>query len=540
MQLEAEVVIAGGGPVGLTLAMWLADAGVSVVVVEQRAPRDVPPPKCNHLAARSMEIFRRLGVAADLRAAGLPDEHDHDIAFRTTMVGEDFGRIPIPGRAGRRRGDGGPDTWWPTPEPPHRVNQIYMEPILFDHAVRRDQVRVVNEAVVTGVSQNEDGVLLEARRPDGEECQVSGSYLVGCDGGRSTVRRCIGIDMVGDPVVQRVQSTLIEAPDLSNQLRSRPAWATVVLNPRRSGTAYAIDGEHRWLVHNYLRPDEADFDAVDRHGALSTILGGDVGYQILSREDWFGRRLIAERFRDRRIFLCGDAAHIWVPYGGYGLNAGVADAENLGWLLAAVCTGWGSEAMLDAYEAERLPITDQVSRHAMDHAEKMIRNREAIPADLEAPGASGQATRARYGRAMEELNVAQYCCAGLNFGYYYDRSPLIEADGVAPAYTMADYTPSTVPGCRTPHRWLADGTSLYDHLGTGYLMVGSPDALGRADVDAVVGVAERRGIPLDRIGVQDWGDEPLLITRADGHTAWRGAVVEQPEVLLDRLSGRGR
>ena len=186
----------------------------------------------------------------------------------------------------------------------------------------------------------------------------------------------------------------------------------------------------------------------------------------MAKEDWFGRRLIAERFRQGRVFLCGDSAHIWVPYAGYGMNAGIADAADLAWLLAAHLNGWAPTAILDAYERERLPITDQVSRFAMDHAERMIRSRGAVPDDIEVDGPAATRRGRSFGQAMVELNVAQYCCAGLNFGYYYDDSPIIAYDGDAhPPYTMGAFTPSTVPGCRLPHVWLADGRSLYDALG---------------------------------------------------------------------------
>ena len=222
---------------------------------------------------------------------------------------------------------------------------------------------------------------------------------------------------------------------------------------------YAIDGRERWLVHNYLKADEPDFDSVDRDWAIRTILGvgADFRYDVISKEDWYGRRLVADKFRDRCAFIAGDAAHIWVPYAGYGMNAGIADATNLSWLLAAHLNGWAPAAILDAYEAERLPITDQVSRFAMSHAEAEIRRRGAVPNEIEEAGPRGERAREEVGRLAYEINVQQYACAGLNFGTFYDRSPIIAYDGAEhPPYTMATYTPSTVPGCRTPHLWIED------------------------------------------------------------------------------------
>ena len=173
---------------------------------------------------------------------------------------------------------------------------------------------------------------------------------------------------------------------------------------------------------------------------------------------------------------------MWVPYAGYGMNAGIADAANLAWLIAAHVKGWGGQGLLDAYEAERLPITEQVSHFAMNHSHRLAKQREAVPAAIEWPGAEGDAARAELGKAAYELNVQQYCCGGLNFGYFYSDSPIIAYDGEPPPpYTMYDFTPSTVPGCRTPHVWLRDGRSLYDALGPDYtLMRFDP----RADVTA--------------------------------------------------------
>src|SRR5205085_1101426 len=278
----------------------------------------------------------------------------------------------------------------------------------------------------------------------------------------------------GDAVIRRVQATFIRAPDLIARQHGERAWMTNAVNPRRVGNVIAIDGRERWMIFNYLKPDEADFDAVDRDWAIRTILGvgADFRYEIISKEDWYGRRLVADRLRAGRVFIAGDAAHIWVPYAGYGMNAGIADAMNLSWLIAAHLNGWAPASILNAYEAERWPITSQVSRFAMSHAESEIRRRGAIPDEIEDAGARGEVARAEVGRLTYQINVQQYACAGLNFGSYYDRSPIIVYDGAKhPAYTMSSYTPSTVPGCRTPHFWCEDGSSLYDAMGSEFTLL---------------------------------------------------------------------
>jgi len=543
-RLNSQVLIVGAGPVGLTLAMDVAQRGIDTLVVETRPRGEAPSVKCNHVSARSMEIFRRLGLVAKVRNAGLPADYPNDVAYRTTFTGAELSRIFIPARNQRYTATGGPDTWWPTPEPPHRINQIYLEPILVEHAEATQGLRILNRCRIDDFVQDDGGVTalgvrLEDERPFSIRCQ----YLIGCDGGRSMVRKKIGARFSGTEEVGRVQSTYFRAPSLLGLSKHPPAWATFSLNPRRCGNVYAIDGRETWLMHNYLTSDETDFDSVDRDWAIREILGVDAHfrYEIISKEDWIGRRLVADRLRDRRVFICGDAAHLWIPMAGYGMNAGIADAMNLSWQMAARIKGWGADRVLDAYEAERQPITEQVSHFAMNHAVALQEQRERVPADIEAPGSQGDKVRAAAGRALYELNVRQYCCGGLNFGYFYDRSPLIEYDDEpAPKYTMDTFTPSTAPGCRTPHLWLDDGRSLYDALGPYYTLLRFDAA---HDVAPMVEAARLRAVPLTVLDVSAMSAGNLyshrfVLVRPDQHVAWRGNILpSDPLQLIDRLRG---
>jgi 2-polyprenyl-6-methoxyphenol hydroxylase-like FAD-dependent oxidoreductase len=541
---DAAVLIVGAGPVGLTLAIDLAWRGIDVTVVETRARAAPPEPKCNHVAARTMEIFRRLGLAGKVREAGLPADYPHDISYRTSFTGQELTRIHIPCRRDRFTATDGPDCNWPTPEPPHRINQIFLEPILFEHAAAQPRIRIVNRTAVEDVVVEDTGARVSLRDLDtGTVTAVNCRYLIGCDGARSIVRKAIGAELSGDAVIQRVQSTYIRAPGLIDRQQSAPAWGTGSINPRRSGMVYAIDGRERWLVHNYMKPGEGDFDEVDRDGCLRTILGvdADFKYEIISKEDWFGRRLIADKFRDRSAFIAGDAAHIWVPYAGYGMNAGIADAMNLSWLLAAHLNGWAPSSILDAYEAERWPITSQVSQFAMSHAEAEIRRRGSVPDEIEAAGAEGERARRDVGRLTYEINVQQYACAGLNFGSYYDRSPIISYDGAAhPVYTMNSYTPSTVPGCRTPHLWCKDGRSLYDAMGPEFTLLRFDPA---TDVAALDAAARLRGMPLKVLDIERpdpviYNGDKLVLSRPDQHVAWRSNRLPADSLaIIDRVRG---
>src|SRR5262249_23967125 len=355
-QIETAVLIVGAGPVGLTLALDLAWRGIHVTVVELRHAGEPPSVKCNQVSARSMEIFRRLGLAATIRAAGLPAEYRCDVSCWVSATGRELSRIMLPSRAGRVRGEAGDDGWWPTPEPPHRINQLFLEPLLFAHAAAQPRIRILNRTQFEEFSQSEDGVIAVARDLNsGERISVHCRYLVGCDGARSAVRKAMGSELAGTPVFERVQSTYFRAPELIRLLPGRPAWMYLAFNPRRCGTMMAIDGNETWLIHNFLYNGEPEFESVDRDWAIRAILGGgpDFEYEVISKEDWIGRRLVADRFQDRHVFICGDAAHLWIPHGGYGMNAGIADAASLSWLLAAVVKGWAVPECLAAYQAER-------------------------------------------------------------------------------------------------------------------------------------------------------------------------------------------
>jgi 2-polyprenyl-6-methoxyphenol hydroxylase-like FAD-dependent oxidoreductase len=545
MNYAGDVAVIGAGPVGMTLALALAQRGHSVVVLEQRARDELPPIKANHVSARSMELFRRLGVASDVRRAGLPPDFPHAVAFRMAFTGTEFGRIHIPCARDRLSDKTGPDGNWLTPEPAHRVNQIYLEPVLRRALAQHPSITALFKTKAEAVSQDEEHASVSARTASGQQVTVTARFVAGCEGASSLLRHTIGAEFHGDAVVQRTRSTYIDAPGLLPRLRSAPAWGNFSFNRRRSGMVYAIDGVRRWLVHDYLARHE-EFQELDTEANLRAILGVESLSSIttLGVEQWTGRRMLADHFRSGRLFLCGDAAHIWVPFGGYGMNAGLADAESLAWSLAARLEGWGGPRVLDAYEAERMPITEQVSKMVMDKAIAIANDRQAVPDHLDEPGAEGEAVRHEFGKRVYERNVEQYCAAGLNFGYYYRDSPITVEDGeTAPSYTMGHYEPSAVPGARFPHLWLEPETrSLYDALGPGFTLLSvSGEYHGQ-----VQRAAADLKIPLQAVllpssvAEEPWFDHDMFLVRQDTHVVWRGTGgTADIHRVLRRVSGWG-
>lgn len=542
---QADITIAGAGPVGMSLAIDAALRGLKVAILEQRAPGAPPSTKCNTVASRTLEVFRRFGVADQVRASGLPDDYPTDFLITTSLGGQEIGRIRMPSRDERSQG-GWPDSTWETPEPVVRASQLYLEPILYARMLELPGITVLNSMRADSFEQDADGVTLTATDVV-KDVQVTlrSRFLVGCDGGRSTIRKQLGVRLTGDDELSRTRSSLIRSKDVLAKFGDqRPAWMTHVLGRQGRGTVIAIDGRELWLVHRATY--DGDFNSIDLDGSLRDVLGmgPDWTYELLNHEDWVGRRMVAERFRDQNVFIAGDAAHLWVPLAGYGMNAGVADAMNLSFVLAAVLKGWADPAILDAHEAERHPITEQVSRFAAGMGQQ---NRDAyeltdeLLKKLEGNSPEDAAFRSAFGAAAEERNRPQFAPAGLNFGYYYDASPLIAYDDEAPpSYSMGQATPSTAPGARMPHFWIDEARtqSIYDLLGPDYTLL----SFGPQELTPLIAAFHDAGAPLKVINAER-PDRPefkhwLLIVRQDQHIVWRGnSPPEQPQALVARLRG---
>jgi 2-polyprenyl-6-methoxyphenol hydroxylase-like FAD-dependent oxidoreductase len=283
--MHTSVLIVGGGPVGSTLALDLASRGIDVIVAERNPSDQMRGVKCNHVAARTMETFRRLGIAQQVRDTGLPTDHANDVAFRTSATGAEFARIKIPCRRDRYTDKDGPDGWWPTPEPPHRINQIYLDPLLAGLAGDQPRVRYVNQLEVEGFAQYGDEIVAEATdHASGARHVIHCDYLVGCDGPSSRIRHLIDARLTGDALIGRTQSTYVRAPGLAERMQATRAWSTQVMNPKRSGNMFAVDGRETWLIHNYLRDDETDFDAIDPDWCIRTIMGVDATFSYDSSQ----------------------------------------------------------------------------------------------------------------------------------------------------------------------------------------------------------------------------------------------------------------
>jgi 2-polyprenyl-6-methoxyphenol hydroxylase-like FAD-dependent oxidoreductase len=513
------VLIAGAGPVGMTLALELARHGVASRMFE-RAFTTTRHPKMDITNGRSMELFRRLGLADKLRAAGVPDTHPLDVAWVTSMAGHELHRFKYaPPAALRAHYQAINDGAQPL-EPAMRVSQIVVEPILQAAVLAEPLIDARWGMAVEGAGQSKADVWIDVRDRETNQVQrVKGAYLAGCDGGNSTVRNAMDIGLEGDAGVANRYMIHFKSDDRAMLQRFGVAWH--YQSP--AGTLIAQNDVDTWTLHARF-PDAVDPDSVDPMDTLRAFLGADINAEILVANPWEPHLLLADAYQNGRVFLAGDAAHQYIPTGGYGMNTGIGDAVALGWMLAATVNGWGGPGLLAAYEAERRPIGGINRGWSGKHTGVRIAIMEAYQAYPNAATDAGE--RASLAAAIAALGNLENEAWGVEFAYRYDASPLIAPilavdPGLAPSDDPATVPASAWPGMRAPSFILPDGQALFDLFDpSGFTLLCFNSALDTA-------VMEQTGTPVTRIDLafdaaRDAYGADLALIRPDGHLAWRG------------------
>ena len=300
-----------------------------------------------------------------------------------------------------------------------------------------------------------------------------------------------------------------------------------------------VDGKDLWRLQlvdlDEDRLHKADIAALMRRG-----VGGDVAYTIEHKDLWTRKSTVADRFADGRVFLAGDAAHAHPPNGGLGMNTGIQDAFDLGWKLAAVLGGWGDDGLLDSYDIERRPASARATEASLRNYRRLIS--AAQRAEIYSATPEGDAARRAIGDQMVEENQKSWHPVGIHLGYIYHPSPVVVPDGTPrPEDDTFGYGPTTFPGARAPHVWLAPGKSILDLFGNGFVLLN----FSERPVDSIARAAERRGVPLNvhRIASRDAAalyERALVLVRPDGHVAWRGDSEPADALdLIDTVRGAG-
>ncbi|MFE3181897.1 FAD-dependent monooxygenase [Streptomyces violascens] len=523
--LDTDVLVIGGGPVGLALALDLKYRGVRFVVMEA-SDGTVDHPKVGTVGPRSMELFRRWGVAERIRAAGWPGDHPLDIAWVTAVGGHEILRLDF----------GTADTRPPlpyTPEPEQVCPQHWLGPLLVREVGVHPEGPLRLRCRLDGFTQAEDGVTAAATDlAEGTALTVRARYLVACDGAASPVRKAAGIAAPARYEPLTFRNILFRAPLLRSRLGPRGALVHFLTRP--GALRYPLRSMDGRELYRLTVPGAAGRGAPDEDAGVmvSRAIAWDTPVEVLSENVWHLTHRIARTFRSGRVILAGDAAHTLAPSGGFGMNTGIADAADLGWKLAAELAGWAGPGLLDTYDTERRPVAERGLEEANRNLRRTVRR--TLPPEILLDDERGRRARAELGRRMAQGGVRrEFEAPEVHFGYRY-ASPVI-ASGPA-----SGSGPTAAPGARAPHAWLGGGASVIDLFGPAFHL------LRFADTDRLDGFRRafaRRLVPLettrcDDRTVAELYERAFVVVRPDGHIAWHGdELPENPEGLADTVRG---
>lgn len=569
---ECDVVIVGGGPVGLSAAILLAQRGIDVLLLERRG-FTARFPRAHLLNVRTMEIFHAMGVADDIYAAGPKDERWHKVAWYTSVSGKTavdgvkIGDVPAWG--------GGADAVRYAQASPRRfanLPQLRIDPLLYAHAAAACPGRIRAHQEVIGITQDAANATVTfldgaARVPR----SVRAKYVVFADGGRTSAE-ILDVDMEGPKAIREVVNYHVST-DLS--MWSEPdALLAFFFHPdqsgRRGGTLQALGpnsydrNSQEWLIAVNGGPATAPpRSAVE---SMRAVLGlpDDHPIHVHSESHWLYNGIVAKKWRYGRVFIAGDAAHRHPPTGGLGLNSGVQDSDNLAWKLAAVLKGQAPEGLLDSYEWERRPTTAYYTAHSMENATRHAPIGEALGLNTDPQSArrnvetflsdtpEGEARRARVAQAVAE-NALDYSQLNVEAGYHYWAGAFVPDGSPLPRdYASAiDFTPTARPGHHIPHVWLehvegasaAAPRSTRDLVREEGLTLFATEAAADSWRDAASTI--RAGLPVTVVTIpaEDaprWTDasgieaDGAVLVRPDAKNAWRATgLPEDPGAVLE-------
>lgn len=533
--IETPVLIVGAGPVGMALALDLGWRGTDCMMIEQ-GDGSIVQPKIGLMAVRTMEFFRRWGIADRIRNCGFPDDYKLSMVFCTSLAGDLLDREEYPSL---REMETPP---WTT-EKKQRCPQIWLNPILQAAVEEQQSVTLRFRWKLESFEQFPTHVLATVTDlSNNERVLIRASYLIGCDGVGSEVRSALGIEMRGNTKLSYSISILLRMPGLMQHMDKGEAERYIFVGPEGTwGNWTVIDGKDLWRLTILGTPEKLDLETFDASAWVKRALGrDDVPFEVLSVIPWRRSELIAERYGVGRVILAGDSAHTMSPTGGMGMNTGMGDAVDLGWKLDAVLRGWGDASLLESYEIERKPIAIRNAAFSTHNwnAWKSPKDCSAILDD----SVEGARLRQEVGQGLRAATKVDWESWGLQMGYRYEGSPICIADGSPPVPDdFATYIPSAQPGGRAPHAWLADGRSMLDLFGREFVLLSFGGAQSQ-DVAALQEAAANHQVPLsvvriDDSEIADLYEQPLVLVRPDGHVAWRGARVRDAGHVIRTICG---
>lgn len=565
--VDTDVLVVGAGPTGLTAASILARAGVRALTISQYAGT-AHNPRAHITNARTMEVFRDLGIEERIQEVGYRLQDLSYNLLTTSWAGLEIARYKSYGTPLDRLSDYAAAS----PCTGYNVQQIVMEPVLAEAAREQGADIRFNHQLMT-ISQEQDHVSARVlRRDTNEEYEVRARYVIGADGGNSTVASQLGFSFIGEAGLRGMANCWLEV-DLEKYAAHRPAVLNWVAQPGHEqwfGTASwaMVNPWHDWVMVFPWNQSEAPSEEAVLERARLTIGDDEAEIRVKGISTWQVNNVVATEYRKGNVFLAGDAAHRHPPAGGLGTNTSVQDAFNLCWKLVAVLNGTAGDALLDTYEAERQPVGAHVVERAITNLNNMATLVDALGFEKDQSLEDGWAAlhelyedSPRAGdrrRALwQQIGLQHYRsnALGVELGQRYESTAVVD-DGTPFPVQERDpdlhYQPTTHPGAHLPHAWIEherQQLSTLDLVGQGAftLLVGIGCAPWLA---AAEGLAEELGIALNirRVGLRceyddvvgEWDavrevdDRGAILVRPDRHVAWRSmSMASDPRGALE-------
>jgi 2-polyprenyl-6-methoxyphenol hydroxylase-like FAD-dependent oxidoreductase len=537
--MNSQVLIAGAGPVGLTMALELGRRGIDVLLIDKRSGFGKLP-KMERCNARTMENFRRMGVASRIRAAGLDNDMPMDVficlenVVNPPLIHHNYESVNTLRKKYQATTDGSTAA-----EPYQLISQYTLEPLLADIiAERYDNVRIAFNHELVDFTQDDTGVTAKLLLADGKTTEARADYLVGCDGASSAVRECLGYVLEGDSLLEMCQA-LFTSEDLLERIPIGVGRHYHVADNTHSFMIVQDDKKH-FSMHATVAKDEEMAPLFER------MIGFPFTYKQLYVGRWRQRLMLVNKYRNRRVFLAGDSAHLVIPTGGLGMNTGHAEAIDLSWKLAAVLHGWGGPALLDSYEIERRPVAARNIAASRRAATGRRQWRAEWRPEITEDSPEGEAIRKQLVTVAEREQRWSNDLYGVELGYRYVNSPILMETGevidmAADIESGFAYKPVAKVGYRLPNTWMSDGKSIQDVIGDEYALVIQKKDVNR--LDRLQKEFQRLGVPFRVVELDTpeaksvYGNELLLI-RPDMHIAWQAAELpEDPAHVVALVTG---
>ena len=536
------IVIAGGGSVGLSLAAELGWRGIDCLVVEERDGLN-PHPRANAVANRTMEYCRRWGIDEAISAAGVPPELPADYYWITSFFGRQIHHVSLPPfrELEKRRGSGGyasGEHQW-SPYLKTITGQDEVEKAILEFVQACPTVDMRFGWRLCGFTQDAHGVTCQVEDvATGAQQTVACDYLAACDGGRSAVRETLGIPLSGRANLASFVSIYFRAPEFMSAHKFGHANIYFPLRREYAGFVLNWDGGKTFTYHLILE-DGQDWQDVDPIPAIYRMLGAETPVEVLSVQPWKAHALVADTYRDGRVFLAGDSAHLFTPTGGFGMNTGVSDVIDLAWKMEAMLDGWGGDELLESYTTERRPVGLRNTQEAADCFDRLYGVMQNGPEiDDESPDSDALRERITADLKDQEKLVVS---SGTLLGYRYEGSPIVVPDGtLEPPDHARQYIATARPGHRAPHVWLEDGASILDRFGPHFtlLLFGEdPEPNGLAAAAAAAGVPLKT-VHIGEVDAAEVYGARMILVRPDLMVAWRSDTTPgDPARIIDIIRG---